>query len=328
MITVIVPTRNRAHLLAAALRSISGQTLSQDLYEILVIDNGSSDDTAAVVRDSTLLNSNVKYFYEAQPGLHVGRHRGMLEAAGDVLVFADDDIEALPEWLATISELFSDPEVAMVGGNNIPLFLEPPPQWLKQLWERPHPLGGKVLPPLSIIELQGAARHLSPQYVWGCNFSIRKDVLTKAGGFHPDGMPSELIHFRGDGETHVSRFVAKSGLKCLFHPEASVYHKVTPERMSIEYFYKRGFNQGVSDSYTQFRVLDGRNLFRRALSGRLYVLARRVLRTLRARWSLKGEALRAEEALHRGHYQGFLYHRAAYKTKPEVRDWVHKASYF
>ena len=152
--------------------------------------------------------------------------------------------------------------------------------------------------------------------------------MIEAGGFHPDGMPSELIQFRGDGETHVSRFVAKSGLKCLFHPEASVYHKVTAERMSIEYFYKRGFSQGVSDSYTQFRACAGRNFLRRALSGQVSVLVRRVLRTLRARWMLTGDAFRAEAALIRGHSEGFRYHRAAYRAQPEVRDWVHKAQYF
>ena len=81
-------------------------------------------------------------------------------------------------------------------------------------------------------------------------------ILIAAGGFHPDGMPKELIRFRGDGETHVSRHVAESGLECVFHPGASVHHKVTPERMTYAYFRQRGFNQGVSDSYTQLRQQD------------------------------------------------------------------------
>ena len=224
--------------------SINKQTLSKDSYEVLIVDNGSADRTAELVTDLIAGKSNHRYVYEPVPGLHNGRHRGMIEAKGDVLVFADDDIEAFPSWLATIRNLFCDPEVAMVGGNNLPLFIEPPPDWLMRLWQQPHRLGGKVLPALSILELGGSKRVHSPYYVYGCNFAIRRQVLLKAGGFHPDGMPKELIRFRGDGETHVSRFVANTGMKCLFHPDASVYHKVTPERMSIDYFRQRGFNQG------------------------------------------------------------------------------------
>jgi len=93
----------------------------------------------------------------------------------------------------------------MAGGNNLPMFLETPPTWLTALWNRPTDLSGRALPALSMLELTGPPRNISPYYVWGCNFAIRKDVLIKAGGFHPDGMPKESIRFRGDGETHVSR---------------------------------------------------------------------------------------------------------------------------
>jgi glycosyltransferase involved in cell wall biosynthesis len=328
MLSVILPTRNRAQLLLGAIDSLVQQTLPQDAFEVLVIDNGSTDETADVVREKARSKTTLRYIYEPEPGLHAGRHRGMLEACGDVLVFADDDIEAFPSWLSTIHEVFTDPEVAMVGGNNRPMFLEQPPAWLLALWNRPHPLGGRALPALSILELDGEPRSLSPYFIWGCNFAIRKDVLLRAGGFHPDGMPKELIRFRGDGETHVSRFVAESGMKCLFHPGASVYHKVTQGRMTIDYFRQRGFNQGVSDSYTRLRNQEKSAQSDCSWPYRFARWGWHTLKAGQARFTTSADERRALQAMRQGHHEGFAYHQQAYRTDPEVREWVHRERYF
>lgn len=326
MISVIFPTRNRADLLKLALQSLTQQTLSQESYEILVIDNGSTDQTANIAKEFIKKLPNLRYFHAPEPGLHTGRNKGMLEAKGDILVYADDDIEAFPTWLETIKNAFNNPDIAMVGGNNIPLFLEEPPEWLTALWERPILKEGRYLPSLSLLYLKGESRLFSPSFVWGCNFSIRKSLLLEARGFHPDGMPKELIRFRGDGETYVSQFVINSGSKCLFHPDASVYHKVTPERMTFEYFYQRGFNQGVSDSYTILRnknlnqPLIKRNFLRRIAS---WLLSK--LRELSFR---NKEAKQALNELNRGYQKGFAYHQQCYREDVEVQAWVHKATYF
>jgi hypothetical protein len=249
----------------------------------------------------------------------------MYAAKGDLLVFADDDIEALPTWLSSIAEAFKNPAVAMVGGNNYPMFLQSPPKWLQSLWDRPTFRGYKSIPSLSVIEFTKPVTEISPYQIWGCNFAIRKDVLLKAGGFHPDGMPKELIRFRGDGETHVSRYVAESGMKCVFHPGASVHHKVIPERMTHAYFRQRGFNQGVSDSYTQLRQQDlptalaKRPFIKRALG----FAVRKALSLLDSE-----ENRRAAAELQLGHREGYAFHQAAYRDDPEVRDWVHRPTYF
>jgi hypothetical protein len=62
----------------------------------------------------------------------------------------------------------------------------------------------------SILDFGNAIQEISPDYVWGCNFSIRKEVLLKVRGFHPDGMPDEFLRYRGDGETSVSREILKA----------------------------------------------------------------------------------------------------------------------
>ena len=161
-VSVVIPTRNRASLLAAALDSLTRQTLSPEAFEVLVIDNGSTDETAEVVRAQSARLTTLRYFYEAEPGLHVGRHRGMLEALGSVLVFGDDDIEALPSWLSAIHEAFLDPDVAMVGGNNLPMFLEEPPEWLMRLWRDSGRVRGRSLPSLSLLELSANGHEFRP----------------------------------------------------------------------------------------------------------------------------------------------------------------------
>lgn len=324
MLSVIIPTRNRSNHLATMLSTLELQVLSKSRFEILVIDNGSTDETRAVFEAYRSNLENMRYFFDATPGLHVGRHIGLQEANGDILVYADDDIEATPGWLAAIAECFADPDVALVGGNNLPKFATPPPDWLLRLWRRPF-LDGHAIPALSVLELPAGRREISPFYIWGCNFSIRKQVLLDAGGFHPDGMPQDLIRLRGDGETHVSRHVLKSGLKCIFHPGASVYHKVTPERMTFAYFRQRSFNQGVSDSYTSLRN-------RSAAAATRYSLLRRAARwgwqRLKDLMLFDSDVKRALHEMKIGYREGYAYHQQMYQEYDEVRAWVHKPLYF
>ena len=328
MISVVFPTRNRAELLNAALRSVSEQSIDPAQFEVLVIDNGSTDNTREISQHWKAWISNIRYFYEAEPGLHSARHRGLVEAKGEILVFADDDIEAQPLWLQTFADLFSDPDVAMAGGNTVPLFLESPPPWLEALWTRRARNGVRSLPALSIQEYPHGRYSANPSQIWGCNFAIRKSVLLSAGGFHPDGMPSELIRFRGDGETHVSSYVQKNGLKCLFDSNASVYHKVTPDRMTLSYFYQRGFRQGVSDSYTWLRNNSPKSTFIRSVAFRILTYLLRRMKYLYLRSHVERETHRVLEAQWTGYYQGYAFHQSAYRENPDVVAWVHQENYF
>lgn len=325
MISVIIPTRNRADLLMSALDSLVYQNISQSEFEIIVVDNGSTDNTSEVIRKKQTKLSNLHSLYEPIAGLHAGRHAGMKAAKGEILVYADDDIEAFPTWLSSIKDAFSNPEIAMVGGNNLPMFLEPPPSWLLKMWQQGNSRGLKTIPALSIIKFPDDTSYISPYQIWGCNFAIRKDVLISVGGFHPDGMPGDLIKFRGDGETHVSRSVSESGMKCLFSAGATVYHKVTPERMTLDYFYRRGFNQGISDSYSVLRNHDpssvkiNTNFFRTAVGNII-----RALKGIKTDKNIR----KAKKLMKLGQKEGFSFHQQTYRDEVEVREWVHKETYF
>ena len=251
-LSVIIPTYNRSEYLEKCLASITQQTLSGELFEVIVVDNNSSDETRMVVENFKNRIQNLKYVFEVKPGLHSGRHRGMKESISDILVYADDDIEAFPTWLEGIHESFNEDSVVLVGGKNIPKWESEPPYWIYEMWmdlcEYGHALGH-----LSILDFGDNIMEVDPGYVWGCNFSIRKNVLLEAGGFHPDSFPQSMVMYRGDGETHVSNYIRKKGYKALYNPKASVFHFVTKGRMTIDYFCKRSFNQGISNSYSSIR---------------------------------------------------------------------------
>ena len=131
-ISVIIPTLNRCEILADALTSVRQQTLPADQYEIIVVDNGSTDGTRELTER---LNQDgckpIRYIYEPQLGLHNARHAGARAAKGNVLVFTDDDATFDPGWLQAYAKAFAEhPEMAAAGGPVRPIWEASPPKWL------------------------------------------------------------------------------------------------------------------------------------------------------------------------------------------------------
>jgi glycosyltransferase involved in cell wall biosynthesis len=307
-LSVIIPTRNRAKYLEKALESISNQTLSQKFYEVIIVDNGSVDHTKDVVRIFEKKIENLVYLYDDTPGLHIGRHKGLLQAKADILVYADDDIIAFPTWLEGIMESFEDKDVVLVGGKVLPYYEIEPPKWIVDMWEKGKEI--KIIPYLSLVDLGDKVLNVNPYYIFGCNFSIRKDILYKAGGFHPDGMPQELRLYRGDGETHVAKYILENGLKAVYNPKASVYHFVSKERVTKEYFIQRSFNQGISDSY--FDIRNGK---------------KRSLMKLRMKILIKKYLLRKDVSIETEYIKGYEYHQREAKRNPKLLEWIKRESY-
>ena len=253
--SIIIPTKDRALLLEKALSSIVSQHFSPNDFEVIVVDNGSTDQTKEISQSFQGKIKNFSLHYQESPGLHVGRNFGAQTAKGEILIFIDDDIRANPHWLEGIQESFHQPEIVLTGGNNSPEYESPPPDWLHLLWQKtPY---GKVLGYLSLLDFGDQIKTIDPLYVGGLNFSIKKSTLFEMGGFHPDAMPDSLTRFRGDGETAVSVEIKKKNYKALFNPKASVRHWVPNERMTFPYFYKRAYLQGISNSYSLIREKKG-----------------------------------------------------------------------
>jgi len=335
-LTVIIPTFNRSELLKNTLQSICLQSFPQNDFEVLVIDNGSIDNTKETIESFTPVIKNLRYFYELTPGLHLGRHIGLNEAKADILVYADDDIEALSTWLEGIWESFQINDVALVGGNSIPKYEIPPPMWVESLWS--YNEFGKHNGYYSLIDFGNTIKEINPYFVFGCNFSIKKEALIEFGGFHPDGMPREKIVFRGDGESYISQMIIEKGLKTIFNPKASVFHFVPKTRMAKEYMYHRGFIQGISNSYTQYRNSIAKQQLNHKQNRRIIhpifakIINRIMLRNIKSDIKTIKSKLDDTEneylnAFNSGLSDGYIYHQNELKINNELQKWVLKSNY-
>jgi glycosyltransferase involved in cell wall biosynthesis len=317
-VSVSVPTLNRAEFLAGCLDSLAGQDFPSSAFEVLVVDNGSTDGTAALsgqaLRDSGI--ANLRILLEPEPGLLSGRHRGAIEAKGGLLVFVDDDIEAAPGWLSALVRAFDDPRVHLAGGPSVGRFAVTPPPWFAH-FQRRDPWG-ESCPALSLIHMGPERRLVAPHFVWGLNYAIRRQTLFDLGGFHPDCIPAHLQQYQGDGETGLSNKLAEQGLLCVYEPEALVHHCIPASRLTLEAFCKRFFYQGVCDSYTAIRSLGAVA----APPGR-DELAARSLAGHHGPGRAEPELLR----IHQGYADGYLFHNAAVAASPALLEWVLRRDY-
>lgn len=329
-LSIIIPTLNRDYYLKNCLTSLIKQNHPQNDYEILVIDNGSSDRTKQITENiiHQHLNRQIRYIYEPEPGLLSGRHRGALEAQGDILVFIDDDIEADSNWLSAIHEVFLDPSVQLVGGRNLPKYETSPPEWLNHFWIE-HPLG-KYLGELSLLDFGEQTQQIDPNYVWGLNFSIRRQALFDLGGFHPDCIPKHLQHFQGDGETGLTIKANQLGYKAIYQPQALVFHQVPASRMTFNYFDQRYFYQGVCNSYTKIRQLGyvpKANIFRE-IKTQTKTLFKKLRTQILNNSSSESESQYLKFRFLQSMNAGFQFHQNAVRSNPLLLDWVLKSDYW
>ncbi len=318
-LSVIIPTLNRDRLLKQTLESIENQTMSQKDFEIIVVDNGSTDNTHRVCEEYNKKNGNLIYIYDDRPGLHIGRNRGFKESKTSILVYADDDIVANPLWLDAISRGFEDAETVLIGGSNLPLYESSPPRWMNSLWRYDFENRCRHIDTHSIIDIRGEARPIDPGKIFGCNFAVRKRIIDEANGFHPDGVPDSFLKYRGDGECYITRYIIKHGLKAMFYPNASVSHVITKGRMEIDYIKKVAFRNGISDAYTELREmndLDGVHPYRRGIYKEILVIRNK--KNHNEIEKIKGDY----------YLEGKLFLVKKYISEKELREWIHRREYF
>lgn len=316
-ISVVIPTRNRAAYLEKFFLSLEKQTLSMEKYEVILVDNGSTDETKYVCGKWSDKIINFRYIYDSHPGLHVGRNIGYQQSSAEIIVFADDDIIATETWLEAIVDGFERyPDAVLIGGSDIPQFEKSPPQWVDSLWQTGmEGRDEKVLVDYSCILLGECEKEISPYYVFGCNFAIRRWVLDRTHGFHPDGMPDDFLCYRGDGESFVSQYIIRNGLKTYFIPGASVYHCVPAQRMDFEYIGKVAYRTGISEAYMVLRAGKVTDLQRGVWKKRLKLLLRR-RRLKHFEYMKEREQIMGNEFLLK-----------QYRDSESVREWIHREDY-
>lgn len=222
-VSVVISTCNRAPSLAFTLDSLRDQFVHDDLdYEILVVDNNSTDDTRLVVEQLIAGGyPRLRYLFEARPGVSFGRNAGIAAARAPIVAFTDDDNDVGRMWIATIkASLDAHPDVDVLGGPILPRWPSVPPAWLdRRHWS-----------PLAIVDYgtqpfrSTASR---PVCFLTANMAVRSRVFERIGGFSPD-FP------RGQDHEFLLRFWCSGG-HALYVPSLVASASVQPERLTRRY---------------------------------------------------------------------------------------------
>lgn len=312
IVSVVIPTRNRCNDLEECLESIFTHNYDRYDFEVIVVDNGSADGTKELCNRLMKVYSNLVYHFDSNPGLHVGRNTGIEISRGDILAYLDDDVIVSSGWLQGIIDGFkSSEEIVLIGGNDIPLFLDSVPKWVDKLYEITRTDNVRMLLDFSCIEFEGSNRQICPNFVFGCNFAIRKKTIIEAGGFLPDGMPKQYLQYRGSGETYVSEYIEKKGYKAWFFPEVTVQHKVPSKRMTLKYIKEVAYRNGIGYSYSLIREGKKNEIENFLKRGVIRSLSFNLVRMIK----------------NRAFYNGVRFQYFAYMRDPKLQEWVHRENY-
>lgn len=263
-VAVVLCTYNRSQLLPRALTALVGQTHAPP-YEVVVVDNNSTDDTREVV--ARFVSSGVvRYAAEPRQGLSHARNRGIAASDAEIVAFTDDDVCVSPDWVASIAQAFAEhPDVDMVGGKVEPEWEVDPPEWLADAGNAPLALVDYGAVPFRIVRTE-------PRCLIGANVAIRRRALQHVDGFSP-----RLQRVRdGIGSTEDHDFQARlldSGASAMYDPRMTARALVPRERLSKR--YHRAWHQGYGRFYAMMRD----PLFERSQAGRLLGVPAHVYRS-------------------------------------------------
>lgn len=243
-ISLILPTYNRVNILRTSLGYIARQDYPPDDFEIIVVDNNSTDDTRSVVEDFKIHHPQlfINYVFEKQQGLVYARHTGARSAKYDILSYIDDDGFLNPGWLREVARVFqANDQVAAVAGKIVIKWDSPPPDWIYQYEWLLGKLdyGGDILIRLGL-------------YINGGSFSIKKKVLFELGGFDADQVGEWLI---GSGEDELNEKLWRCNYLTAYTPNAVMEHYQLVEKNATEKDIRRRYrNLGVGIPYKIFTI--------------------------------------------------------------------------
>jgi glycosyltransferase involved in cell wall biosynthesis len=244
-LSVILPTYNRVASLRRAVDALLRQDAPARDYELVVVDNNSSDGTGAWL--ASIDDPRIRPIREGRQGLSHARNAGLDAAGGEYVAFTDDDVEVAPDWVSTIiGTLDTRADVDGVGGRVLPAWERTPPAWLtrshwaplalqdhgddKQVFDRDAPIG-----------------------LIGANLAFRRSVFDRIGRFSTD--VQRVTDGIGSTEDHelLTRLYDRGG-RMLYLPRMLVLARVQPDRCDRE--YHRRWHEGHGMFHARMRTAE------------------------------------------------------------------------
>ena len=247
VISVIVPTYNRSKIVAETIRSLCQQELFPDVFEIIIVDNNSIDDTHKIVKSIICShpNHNIRYIFEPRQGDYFARNRGAEEAYGKYLVFTDDDALFDENYLSTILHLFESYHEVGAVGTKIAIKWEggTPAYWIKPY---EYLLGALDYSPHGyLITTRGL--HLN-----NGSLAIKRDLYIDVGGNNPGQIGDYLI---GDAEAGLCRKLHFRRIPIAFTDETTMHHRqIVGKNDTISDIKRRVENNGIAEAYTDVLI--------------------------------------------------------------------------
>jgi glycosyltransferase involved in cell wall biosynthesis len=271
-LSVVIPTRDRPELLRDTLAGLAEQDAPAGTFDVLVVDDGSRAPLDPLVREHS---GKVAMRCERQEpsGLNVARNLGARASQGELIAYLDDDVLLPPGWARALIAGFEALGCDGLAGRirlNLP---GDAPRWLSPRLRRY----------LSELELGPEPRLLDGDLTpYGANCAVTRDAFTRAGGFVPE-LDRTGASLRSNGDVEFFRRLRAHGGRIGWWPDAEVEHRVPAERLTLEWFRQRAYNQGYSDELLlpppPSRLVRGRRLAREVvrLGRSVPILARGVL---------------------------------------------------
>lgn len=225
-ITVAVCTRNRRETIDACLSSLLEQDHPRDDYEVVVVDDGSTDGTAQIARRRARDEGpRVRVLTQAHEGLSAARNRAVADSDGHLICFLDDDAIASPGWVAAMASAAQrHPGVDCFGGRLL-LRLEGRP---------PRTCGRESLG----AALDMGAEEQPVERVKGSNMAIRRSAFERIGPFNP------ALVWRGDEDNWTHRLHGAGG-RAMYVPDALVWHRRLASDLRLRSLLRARFGWGV-----------------------------------------------------------------------------------
>jgi glycosyltransferase involved in cell wall biosynthesis len=236
-ITVAICTYNRADLLFNAIESLCQQSLPASSFEIIVVDNGSTDNTAEFVRDCQVKHPDytIRSLTEGQRGLSSARNRAMQEAHGNYIAYLDDDARVSSEWLAQVMAAIGEERARplhCLGGPIQPFYTSSKPGWFRDVYESRSWGDEERL-------LRASESFSGSNMIWH-----RIDLLALGGFDERVGVTGQILSLGEETSVFVKAWQEIENPIMRYNPALTVEHLVPAFKMKVSYRLKRAFVAG------------------------------------------------------------------------------------